>query len=135
MSRASSVARSPRRCGAGFIGGLVTGFLAGVVARWIARLEGAAWARGLMPVVVIPLLSTLISAGLLIIVLGSRSAAHDALTSGLNNMSGSQRGRCSASSSALMMGFDLGGPVNKVGLLLRHRRRLPRPARRPTLPG
>ena len=54
----------------GFLGGIIGGVLAGVVAHWISRWKVPAWVRGLMPVVVIPLLATLISSGLMIVVLG-----------------------------------------------------------------
>ncbi|KRF42501.1 PTS lactose transporter subunit IIC [Terrabacter sp. Soil811] len=100
--------------GAGFLGGLATGFLAGFVARWIAHWKVAKGVRGVMPVVVIPLLSTLITAGLFITVLGRPiKALSDALTSGLNNMSGSSALLLGIVLGA-MMGFDLGGPVNKA---------------------
>ena len=100
--------------GAGFLGGLATGFLAGFIARWIAHWKVAKGVRGVMPVVVIPLLSTLITAGLFITVLGRPiKALSDALTSGLNNMSGSSALLLGIVLGA-MMGFDLGGPVNKA---------------------
>ena len=47
--------------GAGFLGGLATGFLGGLVARWVADWKVAKGVRGVMPVVVIPLLSTFIT--------------------------------------------------------------------------
>ena len=43
----------------GFLGGIVGGVLAGVVALWITRWKVPTWMRGLMPVLVIPLLATL----------------------------------------------------------------------------
>src|SRR3712207_7177932 len=46
---------------AGFLGGLVGGILAGLVALWISRWRLPAGVRGLQPVVIIPLLATLIS--------------------------------------------------------------------------
>ena len=106
--------------GAGFLGGLATGFLGGFVARWIAHWKVAKGVRGVMPVVVIPLLSTLITAGIFIAVSGKPiKALSDALTSGLNNMSGS---------SALLLGApprrDDGLRPRRPGqqgrLLLRH---------------
>ena len=44
--------------------------LAGLVAHWIASWQVPAWARGLMPVLVIPLLTTIIVGFLMIVVLG-----------------------------------------------------------------
>lgn len=100
--------------GAGFLGGLVTGLLGGFVARWISSWKVHKGVRGVMPVVVIPLLSTLITAGLFITVLGRPI---ESVFSGLNDW---LVGLGGASALVLglilgaMMGFDLGGPVNKV---------------------
>ena len=44
----------------GFLGGIIGGVMAGIVALWISRWKVASWARGLMPVLLIPLLATLI---------------------------------------------------------------------------
>ena len=54
----------------GFLGGIIGGVLAGVVAHWIAGWKVPTWARGLMPVLVIPLLTTLIAGFVMIVVLG-----------------------------------------------------------------
>ncbi len=100
--------------GAGFLGGIATGFLGGFVARWVSRWKVHKGVRGVMPVVVIPLLSTLITAGLFITVLGRPiKALTDALTEGLNGLTGTSAAILGLILGA-MMGFDLGGPVNKV---------------------
>lgn len=100
--------------GAGFLGGIVGGLLAGVAAHWLAQRKTAAWFRGLMPVVVIPLLASIFASGLMVLILGGPIAS---LTVALNNF---LNGLTGASAVVLglilgaMMGFDLGGPVNKV---------------------
>lgn len=100
--------------GAGFLGGIATGFLGGFLARWVSRWKVHKGVRGVMPVVVIPLVSTLLTAGLFITVLGRPiTALMDALTDALNAMSGSGAVVLGIVLGA-MMGFDLGGPVNKV---------------------
>jgi PTS system fructose-specific IIC component len=100
--------------GAGFLGGLVTGLLGGFVARWISGWKVHKGVRGVMPVVVIPLLSTLITAGLFITLLGPPLVSlSKGLTSALNSMSGTSAILLGAILGA-MMGFDLGGPINKV---------------------
>lgn len=100
--------------GAGFLGGIATGFLGGFVARWVSRWKVHKGVRGIMPVVVIPLLSTLITAGLFITVLGRPIKwLMDNLTEALNGMSGTNAVVLGLVLGA-MMGFDLGGPVNKV---------------------
>ena len=99
---------------AGFIGGIVGGLLAGYAARWIGNWSVPSWLRGLMPVVIIPLLASLIASGLLILVLGGPIAA---LTLGLNNWLTGLTGVAAIGLGiilGLMMGSDLGGPINKV---------------------
>jgi PTS system fructose-specific IIC component len=100
--------------GAGFLGGLVTGLLGGFVARWVSSWNVAKGVRGVMPVVVIPLLSSLITIGLFIVVLGRPiKGLTDALNTWLTGMSGASAIILGIILGA-MMGFDLGGPVNKV---------------------
>jgi len=100
--------------GAGFLGGLVTGFLAGGLALWISRWKVPRGVRGIMPVVVIPLLSSAIVGIVMLVLLGRPiAAAMDGLTSWLNGLSGSSAVLLGLLLGA-MMGFDLGGPVNKV---------------------
>ncbi|MEI2648330.1 MAG: fructose-specific PTS transporter subunit EIIC [Dermatophilaceae bacterium] len=100
--------------GAGFLGGLVTGLLGGFIAKWVSGWKVSKGVRGVMPVVVIPLVSTLITAGLFITILGRPiKALMDALTNGLNSL-GVGGGIILGLIVGAMMGFDLGGPVNKV---------------------
>ena len=100
--------------GAGFLGGLATGFIAGFLARWISSWNVHKGVRGVMPVVVTPLLSTLITVGLLITIIGRPiKALSDGLNTALTNMSGGSAIILGLVLGA-MMGFDLGGPVNKA---------------------
>ncbi|ADU49743.1 PTS fructose transporter subunit IIABC [Intrasporangium calvum] len=100
--------------GAGFLGGLVTGLLGGFVARWVSGWNVHKGVRGVMPVVVIPLVSSLITVGLFITVLGRPiKGLTDGLNSWLTGMSGASALVLGLILGA-MMGFDLGGPVNKV---------------------
>jgi PTS system fructose-specific IIC component len=100
--------------GAGFIGGLVGGVLAGLAAYWIGTWTVPRWLRGLMPVVIIPLLGSIFASGLLIMVLGGPIAL---LSTGLNDWLNSLTGASAILLGVIlgaMMSFDLGGPVNKV---------------------
>ncbi len=100
--------------GAGFLGGIVGGLLAGVAALYISRIKVPVWARGLMPVVVIPLFATLISSGLMIMFLGQPIAdLTTALTDWLGGLSGTSA-IILGIILGLMMCFDMGGPVNKA---------------------
>ncbi len=100
--------------GAGFIGGLVGGIIAGFAALWISRWKLPTGVRGLQPVVIIPLLATLIASGLMAVVLGRPLAA--ALV-GLGNWLTGLTGTSAVLLGiilGLMMCFDLGGPINKA---------------------
>ena len=98
----------------GFLGAILGGVLAGVVAHWITGWKVPAWARGLMPVLVIPLLTCIICGLVMIIVLGKPIGnLINALEDGLNSMSGSNAILLGVV-LGLMMAFDMGGPLNKV---------------------
>ncbi|MCO4238280.1 PTS fructose transporter subunit IIABC [Pseudarthrobacter raffinosi] len=100
--------------GAGFLGGIVGGLLAGYVAHVIGTWAVPRWLRGLMPVVIIPLLASLVASGLMFLILGGPIVA---LTAGLNTWLSGLTGASAIALGiilGLMMCFDLGGPVNKV---------------------
>ena len=100
--------------GAGFLGGLVGGLLAGAIALYLVRLKVPRAFAGIMPVVVIPLVSTLLVGFLMVVVIGKPiAAAQTGMTNWLNGLSGSNAVLLGLL-LGLMMGFDLGGPVNKV---------------------
>ncbi|WP_069763916.1 fructose-specific PTS transporter subunit EIIC [Streptomyces sp. LUP47B] len=99
---------------AGFLGGLVAGLLAGGVVLAIQRIKIPPVLRGIMPVVVIPLISSLIVGFLMFVVIGKPIAeAQKGMTDWLNGLSGANAVLLGVL-LGLMMCFDLGGPVNKV---------------------
>ncbi|MFF3938944.1 PTS fructose transporter subunit IIABC [Streptomyces phaeofaciens] len=99
---------------AGFLGGLAAGLIAGGVVLSIQKVKIPAAVRGIMPVVVIPLISSAIVGFLMFVVIGKPIAsAQKALTDGLNGLTGTNAVLLGAL-LGLMMCFDLGGPVNKV---------------------
>lgn len=103
--------------GAGFIGGLVTGLIAGFVALWIGKWKVPRWIGSLMPVVIIPLLATMITGLLMYLLLGAPLAAiMEGLQNWLSSMSGSSAVLLGII-LGLMMCSDLGGPVNKAAYL------------------
>jgi fructose PTS system EIIBC or EIIC component len=100
--------------GAGFLGGLIGGLLAGSVVMLLKRIRVPRALAGVMPVVVIPLISTLVVGSLMLVVVGQPIAgAQSVLTSWLNGMSGGNAVLLGLLLGA-MMAFDMGGPVNKV---------------------
>lgn len=100
---------------AGFIGGIVGGLLAGFIAWAIGRINAPRWLRGLMPVVIIPLLASIVASGLLILFLGRPIASlMEWLNTWLTDLAGTSGIVVVGIILGLMMCFDLGGPVNKV---------------------
>jgi PTS system fructose-specific IIC component len=103
--------------GAGFLGGLVTGIIAGLVALWIQSLKVPRWLASMMPVVIIPLVASLITAGAMFLVLGRPlAAAMDGLQNWLTTMSDGAPWLLGII-LGLMMCADLGGPINKSAYL------------------
>jgi PTS system fructose-specific IIC component len=101
--------------GAGFLGGIISGFLAGYTALLINRkLKLHRNLEGLKPVLIIPLVSTLVVGLLMIYVVGTpvATALH-----GLENWLRSMQTGSAVTLGLLlgaMMAFDMGGPVNKA---------------------
>lgn len=101
--------------GAGFLGGILAGFVAGYAVHWLNRLIVLPKnLRGLLPVLVLPVLGTLVTGLLMIYVLGTPVASAVALlTEWLRGMQGSSALLLGALLGA-MMALDMGGPVNKA---------------------
>jgi len=100
--------------GAGFLGGLVGGLLAGFVAKWISEVDVPAALRSIMPVVVTPLLATVVTGFVMLYIVGKPVAN---LNTGLTDwLAGLGTGSAIVLGVVLglMMAFDMGGPVNKV---------------------
>ncbi|MFS8152829.1 PTS fructose-like transporter subunit IIB [Vreelandella titanicae] len=110
--------------GSGFIGGILAGFLAGYVALTVTRhVKLPSSIESLKPILIIPLVASLVTGLTMIYVIGEPVAALlSALTSFLESM-GSTNAVLLGILLGAMMCFDLGGPVNKaaytfgVGLL------------------
>ncbi|SMH32908.1 PTS system, fructose-specific IIC component [Rathayibacter oskolensis] len=100
--------------GAGFLGGLASGFIAGYAALYISRIKLPAAFKSLMPVVIIPLIATFITGFLMFVVLGAPlRALSEGLSAWLSGLSGGNL-IILGIILGLMMAFDMGGPVNKV---------------------
>ncbi|WP_328908311.1 fructose-specific PTS transporter subunit EIIC [Streptomyces sp. NBC_00234] len=99
---------------AGFLGGLVAGLLAGAVVMAIQRVKVHPTLRGIMPVLVIPLVASAVVGFLMFVVVGKPIASlQKALTDALDGLSGSNAVILGVV-LGLMMCFDMGGPLNKV---------------------
>ncbi|MGV6875762.1 PTS fructose transporter subunit IIC [Pseudochelatococcus sp. B33] len=100
---------------AGFLGGIVAGFIAGYGVYWLNRLiQLPKNLQGLKPVLILPLLGTLLTGLLMIYAVGAPVAAIlTFLTDWLRSMQGSSAVFLGLLIGA-MMAFDMGGPVNKA---------------------
>jgi PTS system fructose-specific IIC component len=109
---------------AGFLGGIVSGFLAGYAAKFMRdRIRLPANFEGLKPVLVIPLLSTLVVGLLMVYVVGAPVRAIMVGLTGFLQSMGTTNALLLGLLLGGMMAVDMGGPINKaaytfaVGLL------------------
>lgn len=104
--------------GAGFLGGMLGGYLVGFFVEWLKNaLKVPRWAEGLMPMMILPTISTVVIGLLMYFVVGVPIVwATEALTAFLVGLQGSSRFVFGAIMGG-MAAFDFGGPVNKVASL------------------
>ncbi len=101
--------------GAGFIGGIVAGFIAGYAARAISHgLRLPASLEALKPILVIPLLASLVTGLLMLYVVGKPVAGMLAALTGFLDGMGTSNAILLGLLLGGMMCVDLGGPVNKA---------------------
>ncbi|MFO1419550.1 MAG: PTS fructose-like transporter subunit IIB [Candidatus Competibacteraceae bacterium] len=101
--------------GSGFLGGIAAGFLAGYVVKFLSdHIPLPRTLAGLKPVLILPLLGTLIVGLLMYYVVGEPVAvALAAITAWLKGLQGSNAVFLGLLLGS-MMAFDMGGPVNKA---------------------
>ncbi|MEV0258091.1 fructose-specific PTS transporter subunit EIIC [Streptomyces sp. NPDC050732] len=105
------------KAGAGFIGAIVTGFLAGYLVQWIKMVKVPKFVQPIMPIIVIPIVATTALGLFFIYVIGKPiSWVFEHLTSWLSGMTGTSAILLGAI-LGLMIAFDMGGPVNKTAFL------------------
>ncbi|MGP3976544.1 fructose-specific PTS transporter subunit EIIC [Streptomyces sp. 8N114] len=105
------------KSGAGFIGAIVTGFLAGYLVRWIKLVPVSRFVRPIMPIIVIPIVATSALGLFFIYVIGKPiSWVFENLTDFLGGMTGTSAALLGVV-LGMMIAFDMGGPVNKTAFL------------------
>lgn len=110
--------------GSGFLGGIIAGFIAGYSVDWLKKtIKLPNSLAGLMPVLILPLLGSIVTGLLMFYVVGKpASAFNTGMTNWLTNLQDGSKVVLGIILGA-MMAFDMGGPVNKaaytfsVGLL------------------
>ncbi|MGI2303167.1 fructose-specific PTS transporter subunit EIIC [Staphylococcus cohnii] len=103
--------------GAGFLGGIVAGFIAGYIAKWIKNIKVPKAMAPIMPIIIIPIISSLIVGLIFIFLIGAPIASiFEGLTTWLKSMQGTNIVILALIVGA-MITFDMGGPVNKVAFL------------------
>lgn len=103
--------------GAGFLGGIVAGFIAGYIAKWIKNIKIQNAMAPIMPIIIIPIISSLIVGLIFIFLIGAPIASiFEGLTTWLKGMQGTNIVILALIIGA-MIAFDMGGPVNKVAFL------------------
>ncbi|MFG1172023.1 PTS fructose transporter subunit IIBC [Erwiniaceae bacterium CAU 1747] len=100
---------------AGFLGGIIAGFIAGYAAKFLSqKVKLPSSMEALKPILIIPLVASLITGLLMIYVVGKPVAGiMSGLTSWLANM-GTANAVLLGAVLGGMMCTDMGGPVNKV---------------------
>ena len=99
---------------AGFLGALLAGLLAGHVVSWLKKMPVHRYVRPIMPIIVIPIISSLVVGVVMLKVVGVPIADFMAFLGGwLATMS---KGNALVLAVVLggMIAFDMGGPVNKA---------------------
>lgn len=99
---------------AGFVGGLIGGFIVGYLCLWMKKWKVPNWATGIMPILVIPVFSTLITGAIFQFIIGKPIAMLMAafqgwlisLQGGYKFVLGAVMGTC--------WGIDFGGPLTKT---------------------
>ena len=105
------------KAGAGFIGAIATGFLAGYLVLWIKKVKVPKFVQPIMPIIVIPILATTALGMFFIYVIGKPiSWVFEHLNSWLSGMTGTSAILLGAI-LGLMIAFDMGGPVDKTAFL------------------
>lgn len=100
--------------GAGFFGALIAGMIGGLVVYYLKKIPVNKVLRSVMPIFVIPIVGTFITAGIMMWGLGEPVGALTASLTGW--LQGMREGSIVllAIIMGLMLAFDMGGPVNKV---------------------
>jgi len=101
--------------GAGFIGGILGGYISGFIVLAILKyLKVPDWAKGLMPLLIIPFLASLIGGLIMVYIIGAPIAAFTSLLTDFLNNLGTSSVLLFGGIIGVLSGVDYGGPINKT---------------------
>ncbi len=106
--------------GGGFIGAIIVAFIVGYMVKYLKKIKWPKIVMPIVPIMIIPFIATLTITLIVMYVIGNPIAlGMDGMYSGLTSLNENYAGApviigaiCGA-----MIGFDLGGPVNKTALV------------------
>ena len=106
--------------GGGFIGAIVVAFIVGYLVKGLKKIKWTKLLVPIVPIMIIPFIATAIITLIVLYIIGNPIAiGMDAMYQGLTNLNNNYAGApiligaiCGA-----MIGFDLGGPINKTALV------------------
>ncbi len=100
--------------GAGFLGGIVAGLLAGFVVMYMKKIKLPPYLRPVMPILVIPVISSLVVGFIMYRVVGAPIKDLMTFLSDWLKAMGTGNSVVLALILGAMIAFDMGGPINKV---------------------
>ncbi len=99
---------------AGFLGALLAGLLAGHVVNLLKKLPVHKYVRPIMPIIVIPIVSSLVVGTVMLVVIGTPIANFMTFLGAWLQTMGQGNAIVLAAVLGAMIAFDMGGPVNKA---------------------
>jgi PTS system fructose-specific IIC component len=101
--------------GAGFIGGILGGYMAGFLVLAILKyIKVPNWAKGLLPTLIIPFISSILGGLIMVYVIGGPIAAFTSLLTNFLDGLGNSSLLVFGGVIGLLSGVDYGGPINKT---------------------
>ncbi|MEZ5339185.1 MAG: PTS fructose transporter subunit IIC [bacterium] len=111
---ANPVPEGPTEVSTGFLGALVIGLLAGWIVNQLKKIPAGRILKPIMPILVIPILSSVFVGVLVLMVIGNPIANMMLSLSGWLESMGTGNQVVLAMILGAMIAFDMGGPVNKA---------------------
>ncbi len=99
---------------AGFLGALLAGLIAGYLVQWIKKLPAHKYLRPIMPILIIPIVSSLVVGVMMLKLIGIPIASVMTSAGGLLQSMNAGNAIFLAMILGAMIAVDMGGPINKT---------------------